>query len=371
MLSPRYWFVLILAFVLTSCLNKDKVVATVKVHNSLNMERLHETVEISAEFLGVSEPLEVFGIRDVNSKKVETIQYVDKNNDGNYDVMLFQPRMDSLSERKFEVFFNQGVSQIGTGDLRCYSRFVPERTDDYAWENNRVAFRTFGPTAQMMAEKGISGGTLTSGIDGWLKKVEYPIIDKWYEKTISKRGNYHKDTGEGLDNFHVGSSRGIGGIAIKENGHYYFSKNFASWRTVSNGPIRTSFELTYNDWHAGEKVVRETKRVSLDYGSNLTKYEIEIHGVEQISAGLTLHENDGCVTINDGKGFVSYWQPHGNSELGMAIVSPKEFYKGFEKYETTEKDLSNLYANLKVLDNQIIYYAGFGWKESGQFKTKV
>ena len=48
------------------------------------------------------------------------------------------------------------------------------------------------------------------------------------------------------------------------------------------------------------------------------------------------------------------------------------FFKclGFEKYDTDAKDLSNAYAHIKVENNQVIYYAGFGWKKSGQFETK-
>jgi hypothetical protein len=79
-----------------------------------------------------------------------------------------------------------------------------------------------------MIEDSIPGGTLSSGVDTWLKKVEYPIINKWYKETlVDKTGSYHEDTGEGLDNFHVGVSRGVGGIAVKNDDKYYFSKNYS------------------------------------------------------------------------------------------------------------------------------------------------
>jgi len=35
-----------------------------------------------------------------------------------------------------------------------------------------------------------------------------------------------------------------------------------------------------------------------------------------------------------------------------------------------EKDKSNLFVKLKRTNNGFRYYAGFGWKESGQFKNK-
>ena len=60
---------------------------------------------------------------------------------------------------------------------RTFARYVPERIDDFAWENDKIAFRAYGPKARKGAEN--------SGIDCWLKRVEYPIIDKWYGKGVS------------------------------------------------------------------------------------------------------------------------------------------------------------------------------------------
>src|SRR5690606_32212285 len=138
--------------------------------------------------------------------------------------------------------------------------------DDYAWENDRVAFRTYGPEAQRLTENNEQGGTLTSGIDAWFKKVEYPIIDKWYAENLENPGTYHKDTGEGYDPYHVGASRGIGGIGVWQNDSLYVSKNFVEYKRIANGPIRTIFELTYAPWQADKIIVKETKRISLDLG---------------------------------------------------------------------------------------------------------
>ena len=42
----------------------------------------------------------------------------------------------------------------------------------------------------------------------------------------------------------------------------------------------------------------------------------------------------------------------------------------FEKYVVANKDLCNLYAKVKVKDNKVTYYTGFGWKKQGEFTTK-
>jgi len=351
----------------SSCCSNENKGKFIVVKNTLSVERSFETIELTKEFLKVNE-LTNLGIKDVISNELLVTQLVDFDGDGVMDQLLFQPTIAPNSENKFEII-QISVEEQPQSTTYCYSRFVPERTDDYTWENNKVAFRVYGPTAQKMVEDNIKGGTLSSGVDAWLKKVEYPIINKWYKKTTEKTGSYHEDTGEGLDNFHVGVSRGVGGITVKSDNNYYLSKNYTEWRTISIGPIRTSFYLNYEDWDVNGKIIKESKIISLDYGSNFSKFETSIKGSNSISAGLTLHEKDGNDTGNIENGWVSYWQPHADSELGTAIVSSKKYFVNFEKFDVEEKDLSNAYANLKVIDNKVVYYAGFGWKKSGEFKN--
>ncbi len=89
---------------------------------------------------------------------------------------------------------------------QSYVRFEPRRVDDVAWENDRIAFRAYGPA--------LDNGSVDSGIDLWFKRVPYPIVRKWYEKEFSDTGNYHKDTGEGMDAYSVGLSSGCGGSGL-------------------------------------------------------------------------------------------------------------------------------------------------------------
>ncbi|ALJ03731.1 hypothetical protein APS56_00555 [Pseudalgibacter alginicilyticus] len=358
----------VLAIMSLSACSQKNADKTIVVKNSLDLERTFETVTLTKDFLKV-EDLSNLGIKDIETNELQITQTVDNDEDGVFDQLLFQPKVAANSEKKYVVVELADEEKSETIEY-CYSRFVPERTDDYAWENNRVAFRVYGPDAQYRAENNLPQPTLSSGVDAWLKRVEYPIINKWYKKDTDKTGSYHKDTGEGLDNFHVGISRGVGGIAVKKDTTYYYSKNYTKWRTITTGPIRTSFYLEYANWDAGGNEIIESKIISLDYGSNLSKFNTTIQGANTISAGLTLHEKDGEVSGSDENAWVSYWQPHADSEIGTAIVAPKKYFSGFEKYDTESKDESNAYAHLKVIDNSVVYYAGFGWKKSKQFNTK-
>ena len=353
--------------VIFSCQEKEKY-TTVTVKNTLDIERSFETVELSRNQLK-GHDLSHLIIRDAITGEAQLTQTVDNDGDGIMDGILFQPTIAANSEKLFEIVVDSINEKPMAKDF-CYSRFVPERIDDYAWENNKVAFRVYGPKAQKLIEDGDPSGTLSSGVDAWLKRVEYPIINNWYKKTQEGTGSYHEDTGEGLDNFHVGSSRGVGGIAAKVDTTYYYSKNYTKWHTLTNGPIRTSFYLEYADWDASGNAIKESRVISLDFGSNLSKFVISLEGTSDIYAGLTLHEKLGKVTGNAENGWLSYWEPIGDSEIGTAILAPNNTFIGFDTYNTNTKDLSNAYAHLKVENNKVVYYSGFGWKKSGQFNTE-
>ena len=349
-----------------NCDKKAEIISTVTVKNTLNIDRDFETVEVDISEVAAEKQADVV-VLDADNKVV-TSQIIDTDLDGKNDVILFQPSIKanatktytlSISDKKQDSVINY-----------CYSRFVPERTDDYTWENNRVAFRTFGPVAQKMVEDGVKGGTLSSGIDAWLKRVEYPIINLWYKRNDEKKGAYHKDHGEGVDNFHVGVSRGIGGTAVKVDTSYYFSKNFTSYKTITTGPLRTSFVLTYATWDANGKQIDETKHISLDYGQNLSRFEIDVKGTETIAAGITLHDKKGVTNQNDANFWVSHWETLDDSEVGTGIVTTEPYFSGSEKFVTSRKDESNHFLHLNVVDDKVVFYSGFGWKKSKQFTTQ-
>ena len=360
-----------LTFFVSCNLQNNKKEKIITVTNTLNLPRSFETVEISKQKLGIKSDsiFKKMGIVEAKTGKVVLFQHFDSNNDGFEDVILFQPDVKPNSSKKYIVKVLNPKPQFKS---KVFSRFVPERTDDYAWENDRVAFRTFGPEAQQMIEQNIPGGTLTSGIDCWMKKVDYPIINKWYEKSIKGTGTYHVDTGEGFDNYHVGASRGCGGIGVWKNDSLWTSKNFTVWKRLANGPIRTSFELSYADWKAGGEKINEKKVISLDLGSNLTCVDVTIKGTDVITAGITLHENGGDISTDAKNGWFNYWEPHPdmNYEMGTAIVVAPNYFKAYKEHLSKTKDFSHLFVDMKVLNNKTRYYTGFFWTGSNQFKNQ-
>lgn len=358
----------LLAFCFTQC--SQNFERKFEIANELSFERSTEVVTITEEMIGLSEgqQLENFGVFDEQGN-LQLVQFEDVDNDNVADNILFQPSIPANGKATFYLRELNGKEQIQS-DNKCYSRFVPERTDDYTWENDKVAFRMYGPTAQQLVETGQKGGTLSSGVDCWLKKVEYPVIDKWYAENVESPGAYHIDTGEGLDNFHVGTSRGCGGLAVFSDDSLYTSKNYTAYETTANGYIRTAFNLDFEPWKIGEdKTIKTKKSITLDRGNQLSKFEVSVEGADQITAGLTLHENDGEITVDSLSGWVSYWQPHGDTYLATAILAAPGTFLGSKEVISEVADQSNAYVSLSVQGGKAEYYAGFFWVKSGQFKT--
>jgi hypothetical protein len=210
-------------------------------------------------------------------------------------------------------------------------------------------------------------------MDCWLKRVPYPIIDKWYGRHVHEKPfAYHTDIGEGYDPYHVGISRGVGGTGVLDGGKLYISKNFTTYKVLATGPIRTVFELTYAPWDAGGRQVMEKKRISLDLGSNLTRYEEHISANQPLpncTIGLTLHEAKGEVKADPKAGWCRYWEKIDDSYLGTGVVVVPRYLADYQDHRSAEKDQSQLYMITKPAQGTVVFYAGFGWQKSGQFNS--
>ncbi|HEY9045955.1 MAG TPA: DUF4861 domain-containing protein [Ohtaekwangia sp.] len=360
--------IILLACVVFSCGRTGKEVSfTVK--NSLPLKR-NEVVTISAAHLAAftDEEKKSVKVLDENGAPLEQ-QFVDSNGDSISDELLFEAIFDSGQQRSFKLAVTDKIP--AATEQRTFGRFVPERIDDFAWENELVAFRTYGPEAQRLVDEHEKGGTLSSGLDCWLKRVSYPVIDKWYKKNTDG-GSYHKDDGEGYDPYHVGASRGCGGIGVWVHDSLFVSKNFTTYRVLANGPLRTTFELTYAPWAADGKTVNEKKTISIDKGNQLYKVTVHIDSADALpncTIGITLHEKTGATKADSTKAWFRYWETIDDSEIGTGVVIDPEYVIGHLDYRTTKKDLSQLYVITKPQQNQVIYYTGFAWKKAGILTT--
>ena len=155
-------------------------------------------------------------------------------------------------------------SKVDSFRPACVVRHVEARKDDLAWENDWSAYRIYSQKSPM--EK------IGSGVDYWAKKVDYPILDRWYAAN-AEGGSYHKDQGEGCDFYAVGKHRGVGGNGVWSGDSLYVSLPYEGWEITEEGPERISFTVSYLPFRAGEETVRQTTTYSCILGSPFTRVE--------------------------------------------------------------------------------------------------
>jgi len=245
------------------------------------------------------------------------------------------------------------------GKPRTYVRYNPDGGQNVGWENDRIAFRVYGPSVR---------NRVGSGIDVWAKSVEFPIIDKWYR--LNAAGfEYHVERGEGCDFYDVGNSRGCGGLAVWRNDRPFVSQTYATQRIVRNEPGDIEFVLTFDPWDAGGIQVSEERRVRMVLGTNLFQVgsTLKTAGDADLTAALGLTTaGHAAVKRAAASGTLSCWEQlkpdHG--ALGTAVIVEPANCAGFAQSGKDE------FVLVKVKSNQPFrYYIGAGWERSPRFKT--
>ncbi|MEI9959717.1 MAG: DUF4861 family protein [Limisphaerales bacterium] len=341
---------------------------TVTAVNKLGIARLSQTIELSAQQLSPLGEKDFNKIHVLDSAGKEVLcQAVDTDGDDyrKPDVLIFQSDFAPDEIKIFSVITGR-KREYKKADFKAYGRFVRERFDDFTWENDRIAHRTYGKALETW-----KGEPLTSSaIDIWSKRVPYPVIDAWY-----MADNYHADTGEGFDDYSCGKSRGDGGNGLWAADRLWVSKNFISSRVLANGPIRVMFELTYDPFDVNGIRVSDVKRITLDAGQNLDHYQSFYK--PEASAGQSLALTTGIglkkvageqMELNAKQGWLVKWEPMEKNagDQGLAIVFDAKL---FEKQ--TEDNLNQLVIAKVPADNAASYWAGFCWDKAGQFQDSA
>ncbi len=290
-----------------------------------------------------------------------------------YGELLFQH--DFAAGEKSATFTVEKTEEVApVFPTKAFARYVPERLDDFAWENDKVAHRTYGPALALPdLPKTGKEVLVTSGLDVWCKRVSYPIVDRWYNKG---HDHYHHDEGEGMDMYQVGPSRGCGGTGVWDGKTLYVARNYKTWKVIANGPIRAIFELTYETWDAKGVFVTETKRFTVDAGHNLDRIDstFTFNGAKEVTIGIGLNKKPAdkgqdekiATTPLAADGSLAQWiVQKTNGELGTAIIVSTPAFAGFAEDDSNQLALAKVAAG-----GTLTYYAGAGWSKAGDFTSE-
>lgn len=135
------------------------------------------------------------------------------------------------------------------------ARFVPERADDFVWENKLVAYRAYG--------QALEHELISPGFDVWVKDSARLCANEWYEMDINKRGSYHAYH-RGKDCYKVAVSLGAGASAPVVDGKFVFpSTNYRSWEIIQEKNDKVVFSISYPEWNVGGKMIGLTKTITV------------------------------------------------------------------------------------------------------------
>jgi hypothetical protein len=334
----------------------------VKAINKLAINRPGQTIELTTKDLAPlgEKDLNKIHVRDSAGKEL-LCQAVDTDYDELHkpDVVIFQADFAGNESKSFLV--TAGKKQEFTkDDFKAYGRFARERFDDFAWENDLIAHRTYGKA--LITWKGEP--LTSSAIDIWSKRTSKLVLNDWYMVD-----NYHADAGEGLDDYSAGSSRGCGGSGIWANSQLYAPQNFVDSRVLTNGPIRVMFELVYEPFEVNGTKVSEVLRISLDAGSQLDHFQsfYRSQNNEALAVAIGLKKVKGeQMELNAGNGWLASWEPMEKNQgtQGVAvIVNPEQFDK------QTEDKQNNLLILKTGGQAPVSYWAGFAWDRAGKITS--
>ncbi|MET0535426.1 MAG: DUF4861 family protein [Steroidobacter sp.] len=354
--------------------------ATIVLHNEARIARPAETIAIPFAEVKKALPDVAFDqviVRDdqgaVVTSQVTAMKHIHRG-PAEYDDLIFQHDF-AAGEQRATLTLETSPTPQPPFASKVWAGYVPERWDDFAWENDLTAHRAYGPALeQPIATK---DQMTSSGLDLWTKKVSYLVADRWYRKG---HDGLHSDTGEGLDFYQVGRNRGVGGTGVWNGQQLLVSSNWRKHHIYANGPVRAIFELSYEPWDAGNGVkVAETKRFIVDAGQQLDEVRSTFDftpasgsdGTLTMAIGLTEHPAGADVQAkrDERSKFLALWEKYkdhpSHDELGTAaLLAPDAKFAGFARAGADNLVL------VKVKPGETVrYFVGGAWKPAGRITT--
>ena len=287
------------------------------------------------------------------------------------------------------------------------------RKDDIAWENDRCAYRVYGPALQRTGERSF-------GTDIWAKNTPDTVVYERY--VMDKQGNvdgdkvdekvkseerkmknlsgaalevqkakikalkaesyeidvttsFHLDHGNGLDPYRVVATLVLGAPSLMIGNQQFLPYCYKTYKILDNGPLRFTVELTYNPSTIGDmQNVVEHRIISLDKGSNFNKMTVWYEGLTHptdFATGFPIHEED-TETKTFAKDYVSYADPTdnievNNSQVFVGVLFPNgidnTYYQLFDKkHDGATGHALGVKRGLKNAE-KYSYYFGAAWSK--------
>lgn len=255
---------------------------------------------------------------------------------------------------------------------KVYGRFVPERKDDFAWENEYAAFRMYGPA--LLPENP------SNGVDLWLKNSPALVIDTMYARELNEGRPYHINYDGNLDCYKVGHAAGAGGLCVVCDDQLYVGGPFSRYEILTNEPETFRFRLEYDSFYVAGQVMRASVTITAQAGTLFNRADVVLMCPTKIrlpqlylGPGIYLHDEEGQLTQNAEDGTTMYtedalsdkqaaqmnYEYNGSTSQGDITV-----YTKLAQADTMfVKDATALTLRAYEYGDTLTYYFGATWSE--------
>jgi len=261
------------------------------------------------------------------------------------------------------------LTACGPKEDSVLARHVPERSDDFVWENDLVCYRAYG--------QALEGNPTSPGFDVWVKLPGALVADRRYKDELENGRTYHKDWGNGKDCYKVGVSLGAGASSPVVDGVIqYPATNWRSFEILEKKADKVVFVLDYPSWTMPEGTeVSLKKKITVEAGSYFCKCEdtYSFEGPQEIcvAVGVNRHtELDGIINESMLDDRYVLWEKASDQSvepeeglIGVAVVLPGADYCGLSA------DNTHGICTKKVKSGEpVVYYFGSCWSK-GEVKS--
>lgn len=189
---------------------------------------------------------------------------------------------------------------------KVFGRFVPERKDDFAWENEYAAFRMYGPA--------LRPENPSNGVDLWLKRSPELVVDSFYYREHVLGLPYHINYGKGLDCYKVGHTCGAGGLVVIADDRLYVGGAYDRWAILEQTPDKLVFRLEYDSLQVNGHILQETITITAEAGRIYNRADVVLTANSQepianslyVGGGIYLHDTIDNTCTCDHCGLVAY-----------------------------------------------------------------
>ena len=252
---------------------------------------------------------------------------------------------------------------------KVYGRYVPERKDDFAWENEYAAFRMYGPA--------LKAENPSNGVDLWLKASPELVVDSFYYREHVLGLPYHINYGKGLDCYKVSHTCGAGGLIVLANDTTYIGGPYDRWTILEQTPERFVFRLEYDSLLVDGHILQESITITAEAGEPMNRAEVvltgEYDGELLVGGGIYMHDTIDHFEVYEELGTVYYEEDALSDKTAAKMnydfngsTSQGRIYITFRTPDATVTDIQdgNLIAVKDYqLGDTLTYFFGATWSE--------